>query len=128
MSEKSRSWPLLAKTNSAPSVFQIVRGETRVSLPRILGLVILPSCERWVPVSWSVICDLGKCILCGWQLTWSGSLGTFARVWLARLSGDERKDRVYALKILRKADGMKSSFDDLLLLPDIANEVSATVQ
>jgi len=31
--------------------------------------------------------------------------GTFARVWLARLKADERKDRVYALKILRKADG-----------------------
>lgn len=38
--------------------------------------------------------------------------GTFARVWLARLKGDERKDRVYALKILRKADGM----DDLAAL------------
>lgn len=31
--------------------------------------------------------------------------GTFARVWLARFKADERKDRVYALKILRKADG-----------------------
>lgn len=33
--------------------------------------------------------------------------GTFARVWLARLKADERKDRVYALKILRKADVIK---------------------
>ncbi|KAK5691300.1 cytochrome c oxidase subunit 1, partial [Elasticomyces elasticus] len=30
--------------------------------------------------------------------------GTFARVWLTRFKADERKDRVYALKILRKAD------------------------
>lgn len=33
-------------------------------------------------------------------------IGTFARVWLTRFKTDERKDRVYALKILRKADGM----------------------
>ncbi|RMJ27377.1 hypothetical protein PHISP_01757 [Aspergillus sp. HF37] len=33
--------------------------------------------------------------------------GSFARVWLARLKGEERKDKVYALKILRKADVIK---------------------
>ena len=34
--------------------------------------------------------------------------GTFARVWLARLAkpADEDKDKVFALKILRKTDGM----------------------
>lgn len=33
-------------------------------------------------------------------------LGTFARVWLAKpRRRSERKDQVYALKILRKADG-----------------------
>ena len=33
--------------------------------------------------------------------------GTFARVWLARLAqpADEDKDKVFALKILRKTDG-----------------------
>lgn len=32
-------------------------------------------------------------------------LGTFARVWLARLKDQDDKSKVYALKILRKADG-----------------------
>lgn len=33
--------------------------------------------------------------------------GTFARVWLVKLNDErQRKNRVYALKILRKADGM----------------------
>jgi cytochrome c len=31
--------------------------------------------------------------------------GTFARVWLARLKDDKHDNRVYALKVLRKADG-----------------------
>ncbi|KAJ6185818.1 hypothetical protein N7519_007119 [Penicillium mononematosum] len=33
--------------------------------------------------------------------------GTFARVWLARLKDQKDKDKVYALKILRKADVIK---------------------
>ncbi|QKX63546.1 uncharacterized protein TRUGW13939_10717 [Talaromyces rugulosus] len=33
--------------------------------------------------------------------------GTFARVWLTRLKNSPRKDKVYALKILRKADVIK---------------------
>lgn len=33
-------------------------------------------------------------------------LGTFARVWLTRFKNDPRKDNVYALKVLRKADGI----------------------
>lgn len=33
-------------------------------------------------------------------------LGTFARVWLTRLKNNPKKDDVYALKVLRKADGM----------------------
>lgn len=32
-------------------------------------------------------------------------VGTFARVWLARLKDQKDKNKVYALKILRKADG-----------------------
>lgn len=37
-------------------------------------------------------------------------LGTFARVWLVRLSRlPEDKTQIYALKILRKADGEYSS-------------------
>lgn len=34
-------------------------------------------------------------------------LGTFARVWLARLKDQKDKNQVYALKILRKADGKR---------------------
>jgi hypothetical protein len=34
--------------------------------------------------------------------------GTFARVWLTRLKNCEQKDKVFALKILRKADGTES--------------------
>ncbi|KAH8701828.1 putative camp-dependent protein kinase catalytic subunit [Talaromyces proteolyticus] len=33
--------------------------------------------------------------------------GTFARVWLTRLKDNPRKDKVYALKVLRKADVIK---------------------
>ena len=36
------------------------------------------------------------------------SSGSFARVWLARLKGEERRDKIYALKILRKADGKET--------------------
>lgn len=46
----------------------------------------------------------------GMRQMWSWSThwctGTFARVWLARLkSQKEKRDRVFALKVLRKADG-----------------------
>lgn len=33
------------------------------------------------------------------------AVGTFARVWLVRLKDQKDKNKVYALKILRKADG-----------------------
>jgi hypothetical protein len=36
-------------------------------------------------------------------------LGTFARVWLTRLKDQKDKSKVYALKILRKADGKRHS-------------------
>jgi hypothetical protein len=37
-------------------------------------------------------------------------LGTFARVWLTRLSNPQKgdEDKVFALKILRKVDGMQA--------------------
>ena len=40
-------------------------------------------------------------------------LGTFARVWLARPAkvNEEDDSRVYALKVLRKVDGMLQSPD-----------------
>lgn len=39
-------------------------------------------------------------------------LGTFARVWLVRLANpaEEDRDKVFALKVLRKAEGLCSSF------------------
>jgi hypothetical protein len=46
-------------------------------------------------------------------------LGTFARVWLVRLKdakpGDENK--VFALKILRKVDGMRPPLSTVILQP-----------
>jgi hypothetical protein len=42
-------------------------------------------------------------------------LGTFARVWLARLKGQDKddQDKLYALKVLRKAEGkLHKSSDD----------------
>jgi hypothetical protein len=35
-------------------------------------------------------------------------LGTFARVWLARLHGED-ENKVFALKILRKVDGKNAA-------------------
>jgi hypothetical protein len=37
----------------------------------------------------------------------SGAVGTFARVWLVRLANpaEEDRDKVYALKVLRKVEG-----------------------
>ncbi|KAJ5182806.1 cAMP-dependent protein kinase catalytic subunit 3 [Penicillium capsulatum] len=40
--------------------------------------------------------------------------GTFARVWLARLKDQDDKSAVYALKILRKADGEHTLMSRLL--------------
>lgn len=40
----------------------------------------------------------------------SSFAGTFARVWLARFRDEKTSpEKVYALKILRKADGMNDS-------------------
>ncbi|KAJ5238875.1 hypothetical protein N7468_003494 [Penicillium chermesinum] len=43
--------------------------------------------------------------LSDFQLLKTLGTGTFARVWLARLKDSDDKTKVYALKILRKADG-----------------------
>lgn len=45
------------------------------------------------------------CMVAANQCTLLHVSGSFARVWLATLKGEERKDKVYALKILRKANG-----------------------
>ena len=43
----------------------------------------------------------------------SSILGTFARVWLARLAGcvAEKKDKVFALKVMRKSDSKSTTRD-----------------
>lgn len=37
----------------------------------------------------------------------NGTPGTFARVWLTRFKDETDTNKVYALKILRKGDGMR---------------------
>jgi hypothetical protein len=43
----------------------------------------------------------------GWIHTDYGAVGTFARVWLVRLAdpAPEERDKVFALKVLRKVEG-----------------------
>lgn len=62
---------------------------------RPLGLVGNPPACRFAYVATGLMADSFAC----WDL------GTFARVWLARLKDQKDKNTVYALKILRKADG-----------------------
>lgn len=48
-----------------------------------------------------------ECVLGGVCANQLMSLGTFARVWLVRLASpaEQDKNKVFALKVLRKADG-----------------------
>jgi hypothetical protein len=43
----------------------------------------------------------------GWMHADYGAVGTFARVWLVRLAdpAPEDRDKVFALKVLRKVEG-----------------------
>lgn len=56
----------------------------------------------------TVCCLLGGCAASRGLLADHGDIGTFARVWLVRLADPrpEDRDKVFALKVLRKVDGI----------------------
>ena len=74
-------------------------------LVRTLGTGAFPTAVLWRERRLRMRCQLGRLLMRPLRV-----LGTFARVWLVRLANpsEQDRDKVYALKVLRKAESAYS--------------------